>query len=381
MSRNLTILYICTVLTLCTLYAAQPIQPLFEKELALTQFQAVIFTTAIMLPLGIAPIFYGYLLETLSAKQMLSRAILTLGILELAFAFSSSYIVLLSLRGIQGFLIPAILTSIMSYISQTSTQDKVQQAISVYIGITIIGGFAGRFFSGLLTDLYGWRLFFGILGVLLILTFFLLHYLPKDVKPNFVKPRLNQILHVLKKPHNFYIYLAMFSIFFVFQGLLNFIPFELMKIEGDFNGAKVGLVYAGYAIGLLISLNAMKIIKLFGSEIKAMLFGAFAYFVSLQLFNIKDYNVMFLVMFLFCFGMFTVHTIATGYINKMANESKGIANGLYISFYYAGGTLGTFIPGVIYKYLGWSYFLIALSCVVMVGIISLIILYRNRAYM
>lgn len=379
MNRNLAILYICTVLTLCTLYAAQPIQPLFEKELYLTQFQAVIFTTAIMLPLGIAPIFYGYLLETLSAQKMLSRAILTLGILEIIFALSSSYIVLLSLRGIQGFLIPAILTSIMSYISQTSSQDKVQQAISVYIGITIIGGFAGRFFSGLLSDMYGWRLFFGILGILLILTFILLRYLPKDVKPSFVKPKLNQILHVLKKPYNFYIYIAMFTIFFVFQGVLNFIPFELMKIEGDFNGAKVGLVYAGYAIGLIISLNAMKIIKLFKKEINAMLFGAFIYLISLQLFNIKDYNAMFLVMFLFCFGMFTVHSIATGYINKMASDSKGIANGLYISFYYAGGTLGTFVPGVIYKYLGWSSFLTVLSFVVLIGTFSLGILFRKTA--
>ncbi|MFB1008979.1 MAG: hypothetical protein QMB85_07845, partial [Sulfurospirillum sp.] len=51
-NNQLLIIYTCTILTLCTLYAVQPIQPLFEKEFSLSRFEAVIFTTVIMLPLG-----------------------------------------------------------------------------------------------------------------------------------------------------------------------------------------------------------------------------------------------------------------------------------------------------------------------------------------
>lgn len=370
--KQRAILYTCTIFTICTLYAAQPIQPLFENELNLSRFQAVIFTTAIMLPLGIAPIFYGFLLETLSAKQMLRRAVLTLGILEIIFSLSDNYIVLVSLRGVQGFLIPAILTALMSYIAHVAPQKQVQQAISTYIGITIIGGFLGRFFSGLLSDFYGWRPFFMILGISLVGVFFLLNYLSKDVKPNFVKPKLSQVLYVLKKPYNLYSYLAMFTIFFAFQGVLNFIPFELQKIQDGFNGAKIGLVYAGYAIGLIVALNAMKIIKIFKSEVKAMLVGSIIYLISLQIFHAQNYLSMFGDMFLFCLGMFIVHSIATGFINKMADTSKGIANGLYISFYYAGGTLGSFAPGVIYENLGWHWFLGFLSIMVFGGFLALV---------
>lgn len=161
MSRiEYAIIYGCTILTLCTLYAAQPIQPLFQSALELNKFQASIFTTAIMLPLGIAPIAYGYILETYSAKRMLQVAVIALGLLEIAFALSDEYIILLSLRGLQGLLIPAILTSLMSYISARSAHENIQQAISTYIGITIIGGFLGRFLSGLLSDAFGWRFFF-----------------------------------------------------------------------------------------------------------------------------------------------------------------------------------------------------------------------------
>ncbi|MBE0496178.1 MAG: MFS transporter [Campylobacterales bacterium] len=327
---ELAIVYGCTIATICTLYAAQPIQPLFESELALTKFQAAIFTTAIMLPLGIAPIVYGYLLETFSSKQMLRTAVLLLGVLEICFSLSQSYAMLLSLRGLQGLLIPAILTSVMSYISTRAPREKVQQAISTYIGITIVGGFLGRFLSGLLSDMVGWRPFFLFLGVALVVLFALLRRLESDTKPTFAKPNKRQIMAVLSRPEHLTIYLAMFAIFFVFQAILNF-----------------------------------------------MLFGALVYVASIQLFHWRTYEAFFAVMFLFCLGMFVVHSIASGYINKLTHEYKGIANGLYISFYYAGGTLGTFLPGVVYEYGGWHWFLGFLTLAVLVGASLLFVLHQR----
>ena len=78
---TLTKIYFCTVITFCSLYAAQPIQPVFQHEFALTSFQAILFTTLMMLPLGFAPLFYGVLLESLSARLIVRTAILLLGVL------------------------------------------------------------------------------------------------------------------------------------------------------------------------------------------------------------------------------------------------------------------------------------------------------------
>jgi YNFM family putative membrane transporter len=372
------IIYGCTILTLCTLYAAQPIQPLFQSAFELNKFQASIFTTAIMLPLGIAPIAYGYILETFSAKRMLQVAVLTLGVLEIAFASSNHYFMLLSLRGLQGFLIPAILTSLMSYISARSAHGNIQQAISTYIGVTIVGGFMGSFLSGLLSDAFGWRFFFYILGIGLILMYFLLKKLTSDAKPNFAKPSKKEILSVLSKPVNGRVYAAMFGIFFVFQALLNFIPFELRSIGDGFEGTKTGFIYAGYAVGLVVSLGATKLIKFFGSQPKAMLFGAIVYLFAIQGFHFRSYEAMFGMMFAFCLGMFIVHAIASGYVNALATKHKGIANGLYISFYYAGGTLGTFVPGAVYEHGGWHWFLHVLSAVAFVSAVLLFLLYTHH---
>ncbi|MDD3463781.1 MAG: MFS transporter [Sulfurospirillaceae bacterium] len=372
--NKLLIVYVCTILTLCTLYAVQPIQPLFEAEFSLTRFQAVIFTTVIMLPLGIAPIAYGYLLETFSSKRLLRFSILWLGILEICFAFSDTYWLLLSIRGLQGLVIPAILTSLMSYISFMSPRELVQKAIGVYIGSTIVGGFAGRFFSGLFSDMFGWRFFFALLGVLLFVMFWMLRYVDEDVKINFAKPQLSQISKVLHNRAFLLLYLSMFCIFFVFQGVLNFLPFWLNSFSAEVSHSKVGLVYAGYIVGFVISLKVLQIIKFFGSETRSMFIGGFIYLLGVQIFHLKSYGIIFGGMFVFCAGMFIVHSIASGYINKLAETNKAISNGLYLSFYYAGGTLGTFIPGFFYEKLGWDAFLHVLSGVIVLGLFLLLAL-------
>ncbi len=81
-----------------------------------------------MAPLGFAPLFYGYLLESFSAKVMVRWALFSLGILELVFALTDNYLLQLAIRAVQGLMISAIFTSLMSYISYTSPREKVHTA-------------------------------------------------------------------------------------------------------------------------------------------------------------------------------------------------------------------------------------------------------------
>ena len=372
---SLLIIYTCTILTLCTLYAVQPIQPLFEQEFSLSRFEAVIFTTVIMLPLGVAPIFYGYILETFSSKRFLKNAVLWLGLLELLFAFTNTYPLLLAIRGFQGLLIPAVLTSLMSYISFITPKDKVQQAIGYYIGATILGGFLGRLLSGVLSDFFGWRLFFILLGMCLIGMFWCLDYLSEELKVDFVKPKFSQVAGVLHHKVFLNIYLMMFCIFFVFQAILNFLPFQLQTLGQGIGYGKVGMMYAGYIIGFIISIRIFWLIHFFGNETKTIVIGIVIYLLGIQIFHISNYGVMFGGMFVLCAGFFIIHSTASGLIGKLAHQNRAISNGLYISFYYAGGTLGTFAPGIFFEYLGWHMFLLLLSLVVLS---TLFFMYRLR---
>lgn len=357
-------IYLTTIVTFCSLYAAQPIQPLFQQEFLLTDFQAILFTTLMMAPLGVAPLFYGYILESFSAKVMVRWALFLLGILEILFSLAGDYFTLLSIRAIQGLMIPAILTSIMSYISYSSTKEKVQHAIAAYIAATILGGFLGRFLSGLFTDLFGWRFFFFILGLLLLFNCYLLKGMVRDAKLNYARPKMNELLDILRAKEFFWLYTSIFCLFFVFAALMNFLPFELKRINPGFGETGIGILYLGYSMGILVSLNTRRIINYFGNESDAIGAGILVFGAGLLFFMIENYVVMFVTMFVFCAGLFTAHSLLSGFVNKLASHNKAIANGLYISFYYTGGTLGSVLPGLIFQKFGWHVFLLQLFAMI-----------------
>jgi YNFM family putative membrane transporter len=362
---RLKIIYFTTILTICSLYAAQPIQPVFQEEFQLSNLQALLFTTLMMLPLGFAPLFYGFLLETFSAKLLVRAAVLALGILELVFACSTSYFSLLLIRAIQGLMIPAILTSLMSYISFTSDRKNVQHSIAVYIAATIVGGFLGRMLSGLSTELFGWRYFFAILGVLFIFAFYLLRGLEKDANMEYAKPKPGEVADLLRKGPYLWLYIGIFSIFFVFSAMMNFLPFALKQINPSAGEAGIGFLYFGYAMGIFVSLNSRGIIRIFGNETDAVRAGIGIFFIGTTIFFIEDYRVMFAAMFVFCTGLFMAHSLLSGLVNKMSSSKKAIANGVYISFYYMGGTFGSFIPGYFFENYGWSGFLFFLQAMLL----------------
>lgn len=366
---SLLIVYFSAIVTICSLYAAQPIQPLFQQEFGLNRLQALLFTTLIMTPLGVAPLIYGYLLESISAKTLLRGTIFVLGGLEILFSLADNYLSLLSIRAVQGLMIPAILTSLMSYISYTSDRENVQHAIAVYIGATIMGGFFGRFFSGLFTDIFGWRFFFFVLGVILLADFFLLSRLEKNVKLKYERPDFRQIAMLSREGQFRWLYLAIFCLFFVFSALMNFLPFELKKINPSFRETGIGLLYLGYSMGVLVSVNTRRILRYFGDESSATLVGIGVFTIGTTIFLVESYKIMFVGMFVFCFGFFMAHSLLSGFVNKLAQENKALANGVYISCYYMGGTLGSFLPGYFFEQFGWKVFLCVLLLMLVLAIL------------
>ncbi|ADR18400.1 MFS transporter [Calditerrivibrio nitroreducens] len=356
------------VLTFSVLYSPQPLLPVLMKEFGVDKSSAALITTVTMLPLSLSPIIYGFILEKLTARRVMFFAISILVVLEISIYFINEFYLLIFVRLLQGFLIPGVLTSLMTFVSMASEKSLIQRVMSYYIAATILGGFLGRFISGLISKLFGWRYGFLILGFSLAISFVLLFFI-SDYKIQ-VKDRitLKNAMNVIKTHPFLNIYITIFCTFFVFAAMLNFIPFRLKEISDNVSEFIIGLSYSGYVMGIIVSLFSMLLIKFFKSEKKVILYGLMIYLISIPIFSVKSISFIFFAMFVFCTGMFTVHSIASGFLNKLAISNKGIVNGLYVSFYYTGGVLGTFLPGYLYKSSGWNAFLILLSALILIGV-------------
>lgn len=359
-----------TVLTLSALYAPQPLLPVIVETFGVSLSAAAFLTTVAFLPLSVAPLVYGYVLESVSPRRMLRISVFLLAVSQLLFFWGPTYASLVGVRLFQGLLIPAILTALMTYVSLTCRRGSVQRAMAIYISATILGGFLGRAFSGWFATLFGWRYSFLVLALSLFLAFYLLGRLKELSSLNLHKPHPRLMLDVLKKPGFLRLYLVVFGFFLVFAAIMNFIPFRLTEISDKASEFRIGMMYSGYLMGLVASLSAVRIAGWLGGEMRALRLGLGLFAVGLAAMLVNDVLVLFIVMFLFCAGMFLAHATASGLLNRRAGAHKGIVNGLYVSFYYAGGALGSYAPGPVYQWWGWEGMILVLLGVALATLLA-----------
>ncbi len=154
------------------MYATQPLQPLLAKEFDINMIQASQFTAVIMFSLAIAPIIYGYVLESICPKKMLFIASVILLVTNLILSYSNSYEMFLTIRVIESLVIPAIITSCMSILAN-SDKKNVKYNMAIYVAATVFGGMVGRVVSGFIATEFGWRAVFMSLSIALFLHYFL----------------------------------------------------------------------------------------------------------------------------------------------------------------------------------------------------------------
>lgn len=366
-------------LSIFVLYAPQPLLPLFADLYGVNEPTAGLIMTATMLPLAIAPLSYGYLLGYVQTLGLLRVSLLLLAILTAVTGLVQTFPQLLIVRFLQGMIIPASLTAVMAFLAQPGKRGlNLQRNMSLYVAATISGGFLGRFLAGVSSVFIDWRIFFYVLAVLLILCFYMVDRRQGASPAAGTSPPAGLRLSFLRSVQPCIpVYLAIFLLFFVFCGALNYLPFRTIELTGSRSGLLTGIMYFGYVTGIMTSMGAGKIINLVGSRARVMIWGYILFVAILLGMLIPHILTLFVLLFPFCGAMFLIHSVATAVVNSRAEGNRGVASALYVSSYYCGGVLGSYFPGVIFKGQGWGIMIIVLAGFALVGAALLVVYFRK----
>lgn len=375
----MVVILFTTVLALSALYVPQPLLPVLAAEYGVSRETAALLTTITFIPLSLAPLFYGALLESVSARSMLRWAVLLLAMTEGLIFVVQPFSGLLALRLVQGLLIPAILTALMTYTSQAAGRGDVARAMSWYIAATILGGFAGRACSGLIASLLHWRYSFLLLGVGLLVAWFWLGRIANVGDVRVKRPDLRLVSQLWSEPIARTSYAMVFCLFLVFAAVMNYLPFRLTELSPNADEFRIGLAYSGYLMGIVVSLNAVRIHHHCGGPERVMVRGLLCFILAMILMAISHVAALVGGMFLLCGAFFLIHATATGYLNRIMPQHKGVVNGLYVAFYYGGGALGSYLPGYIYRGFDWGGFIVALIGVLVISLLLAMRLSRLSA--
>jgi YNFM family putative membrane transporter len=131
-------------------------------------------------------------------------------------------------------------------------------------------------------------------------------------------------------------------------------------LSNEISALHVALMYSGYVPGILIAFSAGRLVRLCGGEARTLLLAFCTYFMVVPGFTSTNILVIFIVMTLCCLMQFMQHSICPGLINRLSESERGVTNGIYLSCYYTGGALGSYLSVLVYVHFSWS------ACVIMI---------------
>ncbi len=349
-------------------YAPQPMYNTISATYGTGRGLTGLVVGVYMLSLSISPLFVGLLLNSMGIRRGILTAGFLLGLTGIGIWYADSFHTLMAVRTVQALLAPVVLTAVMTAISSLFRHLDLSRALAGYVTVNLLGSLTGRFGGGVGAEFFGWKETLVFFCALFFLTLPAIWRLPDIRRPEGRKasrPRLHDYLTILRQPGVPSLVLAEACFLCVFAAVGNLLPFRMAELgKGDSNSL-VGLMYAGYAVGLLAGLIVTPLKRLFKTSARVLVFGALVYLVSALSLASSSLGVVFAGIWGMAFGQFVVHAMSPGLVNSLATHAgqvdRAMVNGLYLSCFYLGGLLGTYLPGLVYEHFGWTVTYICLQ--------------------
>ena len=338
-----------------TLFAPQPLLPLLAREFRVSAGAISLVVTASTLAVAFAAPFAGVVADRFGRKRVIVPAAFLLAVPTLLAATATSFGQLLFWRFLQGVFTPGVFAVIIAYINE-EWDSGAGAATAAYVTGTVIGGFSGRVLAALVASHANWRWAFVALGTLNLLGAVAIRaWLPaghRFKRAHSGGSSAGAMLRHLRNPRLAATYVVGFCVMFSLLATFTYVNFYLAAPPFLLSTAALGLLFVVYLVGAVITPLAGRAIDRLGHRFAlVMAFSGGATGVCLTL--IHSLPVVMLGLTLACTGVFIANSAGSSYVGSAATESRASAVGLYVTFYYVGGSGGSAIPGFFWTHGGW----------------------------
>lgn len=338
-------------------YFPQPLLPLFSEQFQISLVTSSLSVSLVLLTLGFSFFIYSGISDAFGRKNVMIAVMLISTIVTFLIPFATSFAVLLGLRIIQAAALAGIPTIAMAYIGEEFAMEALTLAVGIHISANTIGGMGGRLISGIVTDLFNWKIAFFCMGMISLLCFILFVLLLPNSKQFQRKPFQLRTMFLEYKGHLSNRTLILAYIvgglhFFVFIGIYSYITFYLSGEPFFVSATVLGFLFMTYIAGTISSTLAgkasqrLKQTVCIGIGISLMVLG-------MLLTLVTNLFVIAIGLLCLCFGFFFAHSSSSAWVSKYAKKGKGSASSIYLTSYYLGGSLGSVYLGFFWNFWSW----------------------------
>ena len=357
------------------LYSPQAILPLLSDEFGVGPAEISAIMTASTLAVALTAPFTGTVADVLGRKRVIVAAMLLLAVPTVLAALSPTLSQLVLWRFVQGLVLPPIFAVTIAYIGDEWPPREAAGAAGIYTSGASIGGFSGRFLTGVLADLIGWRYAMDVLAVMTLFgalaVFLLLPRERKFVRSEGLAASAKQMLRHLRYRQLIATYAVGFGVLFCFVLMFTFVNFRLAAPPYNLSPSWLGAIFLTYLAGSAITPMTGRWISRFGRrQIMTCNIATWMAGIALTLAGPLWAIVLGLMLCASC-GLLC-QAISTGYVTVTAQAGRSSAVGLYVTSFYLGGAAGATLGGFAWTFGGWSA--CVASTAVMLAIMGFVVL-------
>ncbi|MGF6977808.1 YNFM family putative membrane transporter [Paraburkholderia sp. JPY465] len=361
--------------TFSLLYCVQPLLPSFSEAFDVTPAQSSLSLSLSTAALALAIFVAGFVSEGWSRHKLMTLSLTVSSVLTIGVSVAPHWNQLLVLRTLEGLALGGVPAVAMAYLAEEVHPDGLGLAMGLYVGGTAIGGMAGRVITGVLADLFSWRVAIGTIGVLGLLSMLAFrallppsrHFVPRRGL-GFAHHR-TLLLRQFTRPGLPLLFLLGFVLMGSFVTLYNYIGYRLLAPPYRLNQTEIGAIFIVYLVGVVASPWSGRMADTFGRA--RVLIGSLLLMVfGLALTMLHPLAAIATGIACATFGFFAGHSVASGWVGRLAKDAKGQAAALYLLAYYIGSSLVGSYGGHVWAGHGWNGVVGLVGALLVIGLVA-----------
>lgn len=347
-------MFALVVAAFTNIYITQPVLPVLKTEFGVSEFQASLSVSAVILGIALANLPFGLLADRSPVRPIILVGGIIITVCGLLCAATNSLKLLVLARFFQGLFIPTVSTCVVVYLGRSLPLERLNVVMGSYVSATVAGGLGGRLLGGWIHPPLHWRYAFVTSAFLLLsATLAAVRWLPPETRRLEAHTEEPGFLSLLARGDVRRIYLVSFGAFFVFSSIFNYLPFYLSGPPFQARTQVITLMYLAYLLGVVAGPVSGNLSNRFGNG-ATMVGGTVVFALAIVATLIPSLWAVAASLAGVCAGFFAIHAAAAGLLNRKLTVSRGRANSMYILFYYLGGSVGITLSGLAYERGGWA---------------------------
>jgi YNFM family putative membrane transporter len=384
--RAVAAVCLCAVFAFLTLYVTQPLLPMLTKVFHASKAAVGLTVSASTMGVALAAPVFGALTERLSRKRVIVASVMISALPTLFAGTSPGLHALIFWRFLQGLALPGIFATVITYIGEEWRKESIALVMSLYVSGTALGGFLGRFITGAVAESVGWRWSFVVLGGLTLIGAVLVgRWLPEgkrrapgDASAATPWQALRATFGHMRNPRLLATFGVGFGTLFTLVATFTYSTFYLADPPFGLSTLALSYLFAIYLVGLVVTPFGGYLVTRIG--MRRGIAVAIAVCAAGEAITLSHslWVVVLLGLGLVCTGVFIAQSTATSFL-RMAAPSGGrvSAAGLYLSWYYVGGTIAGVAPSYVWRIGGWPACVALVEAVLLLMLVLALVGWRN----